>query len=50
MDEAAHTDRLAFIVDGRIVADGTPEAMLAQTGTTSLEEAVLALTTAGEPV
>jgi ABC-2 type transport system ATP-binding protein len=50
MDEAAHTDRLAFIVDGRIVADGTPEEMLAQTGTTSLEEAVLALTTAGEPV
>jgi ABC-2 type transport system ATP-binding protein len=50
MDEAAHTDRLAFIVEGRIVAEGTPEAMLAQTGTTSLEEAVLALTTAGEPV
>lgn len=44
MDEAAHTDELAFIVDGQLVATGTPDELLQQTGATSLEQAVLQLT------
>lgn len=44
MDEAARTDQLAFIVDGRIVIDGMPDAILTRTGTANLEDAVLSLT------
>ena len=44
MDEAAHTDRLAFLVDGALVAEGTPAELLARTGAGNLEDAVLRLT------
>jgi ABC-2 type transport system ATP-binding protein len=44
MDEAAHTDHLAFLVDGQLVATGTPAALLEQTGAPTLEAAVLQLT------
>lgn len=43
MDEAAHADRLAFLADGRLLADETPEGLLARTGTPTLEAAVLYL-------
>lgn len=44
MDEAAHTDQLAFIVDGQLVANGTPASLLDLTGAPDLEAAVLQLT------
>ena len=44
MDEAARADRLAFFVDGRIVAEGTPQELLLRAGTDSLEEAMVRLT------
>ena len=43
MDEAARTDRLAFLLDGRVVAEATPAEMLARTGAADLEDAVLRL-------
>ena len=45
MDEAARTDRLAFLADGAIVAEGAPAELLARTSTADLEEALLLLTT-----
>lgn len=44
MDEAAHTDQLAFIVDGQLVANGTPASLLELTDAPDLEAAVLQLT------
>lgn len=45
MDEAERVaHRIAIIDHGRIVAEGTPDALKAQTATTSLEQAFLALT------
>ena len=44
MDEAAHADRLAFLVDGALVAEGTPADLLVRTGAANLEGAVLRLT------
>jgi sodium transport system ATP-binding protein len=36
---AALCDRIVVIAHGRLVADGTPEQLRAQTGRTSLEDA-----------
>lgn len=45
MDEADRVaQRIAIIDQGKIVASGTPQELRAQTGTTSLEDAFLALT------
>src|SRR5437868_5849681 len=45
MDEAERVaDRIAVIEHGRIVAQGSPQELKQQTGTDSLEQAVLALT------
>lgn len=43
MDDAAHCDRLAFIRDGRIIAEGTPSQLKESTGKTdaTLEDAFL---------
>jgi ABC-2 type transport system ATP-binding protein len=46
MDEARRCDRLLFISDGELIADGTPEDVLAQTGTDDLDEAFLRLVVA----
>ena len=43
-DEAARTDRLAFLADGALVAEGTPKDLLARTGAVDLEAAILHLT------
>lgn len=48
MDEAAKTDRMAFLSAGRIVAEGSPDELRAQAGVADLEDAVLALTGPGE--
>ena len=44
MDEAERLcDNIAIIVDGKIVASGTPQALMSQTNKTSLEEAFVSL-------
>jgi ABC-2 type transport system ATP-binding protein len=43
MDEATRCDRLLLMREGRIIADGTPEAIRAATGTDDLEESFLRL-------
>jgi ABC-2 type transport system ATP-binding protein len=43
MDEAGRCDRLLLMRDGRLVADDTPDALRADTGTADLEEAFLRL-------
>ncbi|MFB4313762.1 ABC transporter ATP-binding protein [Actinomadura sp. 21ATH] len=43
MDEAGRTDRLLLMREGRILADGSPEALLARTGERDLEAAFLHL-------
>ena len=43
MDEAARTDRLLLMRDGRILADGTPDGLRARTGVDDLEAAFLHL-------
>ncbi|WP_084074321.1 ABC transporter ATP-binding protein [Demequina sp. NBRC 110052] len=43
MDEATRCDRLLFLREGRILADGTLEEITAETGTTDAESAFLAL-------
>ncbi len=43
MDEAARCDRLLLMRDGALLADDTPDALRAQTGTQDLEQAFLAL-------
>ncbi|NJC69836.1 ABC transporter ATP-binding protein [Planosporangium thailandense] len=48
MDEAGRCDRLILIRDGRIVADDTPAAVRAATGTDDLDEAFLRLVLARE--
>ena len=44
MDEAARADRLAFLSDGALVAEGTPAELRARAGARDLETAVLRLT------
>jgi ABC-2 type transport system ATP-binding protein len=48
MDEAARCDHLLFMREGRILAAGSPPALLARTGTTDLESAFLDLATHGQ--
>jgi ribosome-dependent ATPase len=48
MDEAARFDRLIAMDRGRILATGTPAEVMQRTGTTSLEEAFVALLPADE--
>ncbi len=43
MDEAARVDRLAFLYNGRLLAEGTPADITARAGATDLEEAVVRL-------
>jgi ABC-2 type transport system ATP-binding protein len=43
MDEAAHCDRLVLLREGRVVADDSPAAIRAATGTDDLEQAFLRL-------
>ncbi len=44
MDEATKCDRIAFLMNGRIVATGTPDELRASAGVDDLEAAVLVLT------
>ena len=41
MDDAAHCDRLAFIRDGKVIAQGSPDELRGETGQTTLEDAFL---------
>ncbi len=41
MDDAAHCDRLAFIRDGRLIAEGSPDDLRRQAGAATLENAFL---------
>jgi ABC-2 type transport system ATP-binding protein len=43
MDEASKCDQIAFLLDGRLTAVGTPDSLLERTRTDDLESAVLAL-------
>jgi len=43
MDEALRCDRLVLMRSGRIIADTTPKALLAETGTGDPDAAFLAL-------
>jgi ABC-2 type transport system ATP-binding protein len=43
MDEAARCDRLLLMREGRLLADDAPDALLARTGTDTVEDAFLAL-------
>jgi ABC-2 type transport system ATP-binding protein len=43
MDEASRCDRLLLMRDGRILADDTPQGVLAATGTDDVEQAFLTL-------
>jgi ABC-2 type transport system ATP-binding protein len=43
MDEAARVDRLAFLYNGRLLAEGTPADIVARVGAGSLEDAVVRL-------
>jgi ABC-2 type transport system ATP-binding protein len=42
MDEARHCDRIGFVREGRLVAEGSPQELLELTQTDSLEDAFLA--------
>jgi len=44
MDEARHCDRVGFMNCGKLIAESTPEELLIQTGTDSLEDAFLEFT------
>jgi ABC-2 type transport system ATP-binding protein len=43
MDEASRCDRLLLLRDGRLLADGTPQGLLEETGQHDIEHAFLAL-------
>jgi len=43
MDEAAHCQRLLLMRHGKILSDGSPAALLAQTGSTDFDAAFIAL-------
>ncbi len=49
MDEADRCDELLFMRGGRVIAQGTGEALRARAGTTDLEQAFLRFSTGGEP-
>ncbi|CAI1492211.1 Ribosomal protein S16 [Thermococcus nautili] len=44
MDEAVNCDRVAIVIAGRVLVTATPEEIMAETGSATLEEAVLKLT------
>jgi ABC-2 type transport system ATP-binding protein len=48
MDEAARTDCLAFLADGRLIAQGSPAELRARTGAADLEEAAIRLSEHGD--
>ncbi|HEY33118.1 MAG TPA: ABC transporter ATP-binding protein [Dehalococcoidia bacterium] len=48
MDDAAHCDHLAFMRDGRVIAQGGPEELRSDTGQTTLEDAFLYYVRSGE--
>jgi ABC-2 type transport system ATP-binding protein len=50
MDDAAHCDRLAFLRDGRVIAEGTPDELKQATGKpgSNLEEAFLYFVRSGK--
>jgi ABC-2 type transport system ATP-binding protein len=50
MDEAARCNYLLFMREGRFLAAGPPQALLAVTGADNLETAFLDLATRGEAV
>jgi ABC-2 type transport system ATP-binding protein len=50
MDEAARCDHLLFMREGRFLAAGTPQELLAATGTADLESAFLDLATRSQAV
>ncbi len=41
MDDAAHCDRLAFLRDGRVIAEGSPDGLRREAGADTLEDAFL---------
>ena len=43
MDEAERCERLLLMREGRIIADDTPDALLARTGAQTVEDAFLSL-------
>ena len=49
MDEADRCDRLLLMRAGHIIADGTPESIRAQTGSTDIEHAFLSLVLGDQP-
>ena len=49
MDEAAKCDRVAFLLEGQLVAADSPAALLRQTGTADLKAAVLRLSESPAP-
>ena len=49
MDEAARCHRIVMLQGGKIIAQGSPASILAQTGTSDLESAFLVLDTEGNP-
>lgn len=48
MDEAERCSRIAMLHNGCLIADGSPQSFLAQTNTTRLEDAFIALERQGE--
>ena len=48
MDEANHCGRVGFMRGGRLIAEGEPSEILREAGTTSLEDAFLALSREGD--
>lgn len=48
MDEAAHCDKIMLLREGQIIAGGRLDELLAQTGTATLEDAFLALSSRQE--
>jgi len=45
MDEASHCTRIGLMRQGTLICEGTPDAVMAQAGVDSIEEAFLKLAT-----